>query len=126
MADDRSILFDTLRKDFLYNTFLTTIETSVDFSSTSDYRSIQVFKSIVFNNLDRIQLVDKNSNTSYSQVGFMAAVIGLSYIRASRIDGRIFRYFCGIDTNRTGVHGLHDKKRDTSPEKSVGENERPS
>lgn len=62
----------------------------------------------------------------YSQVGFMAAVIGLSYIRASRIDGRIFRYFCGIDTNRSVVHGLHDKKRDTSPEKSVGENERSS
>jgi hypothetical protein len=62
----------------------------------------------------------------YSQVGFMAAVTGLSYIRASRIDGRIFRYFCSIDTDGSGVYGLHDKKRDTSPEKSVGENERSS
>lgn len=39
MADDRELLFESLRKDFI---------------------------TITFNNLDRIQLIDKNSTTSRS------------------------------------------------------------
>lgn len=62
----------------------------------------------------------------YSQVGFMVAVIGISYLRASKIDGMVISYFCRFDGDRGCIHRFYDKKRNSSPKESVTKDKKPS
>ena len=61
-----------------------------------------------------------------SQVAFLGAVLVISFLRASRIDGMVYTYFCHITSNWGNIHPLDDTKGDSNSGKSDDQNKRTS
>ena len=61
-----------------------------------------------------------------SQVAFLGAVLVISFLRASRIDGMVYTYFCHITGSWGSIHPSNDTEGNKNPDKSDDQNKRTS